>query len=66
MFLLCSCCSSLSSFGEKVSHYFHYGRSFGDAAAAAAAEEKAEAHPDSLLNHPTGQKAKGSSYDSEW
>jgi hypothetical protein len=36
------------------------------AAAAGAAEETAEAHPDSLLNHPTGQKAKGSSYDSEW
>lgn len=29
-------------------------------------EEKPEAHPDSLLNHPTGQKQKGSSYDSEW
>lgn len=34
--------------------------------AAAAAEAKPEPHPDSLLNHPTGQKPKGSSYDSEW
>uniref|UniRef100_A0A383WLD1 Uncharacterized protein n=1 Tax=Tetradesmus obliquus TaxID=3088 RepID=A0A383WLD1_TETOB len=29
-------------------------------------EAKPEPHPDSLLNHPTGQKPKGSSYDSEW